>query len=320
MGEDGKSTRACKLTRSLILSATTLGKSRQETMDHFLGRVTHLHLQAKKLRVIENLDICVALKVLYLYDNRIEEIENLDFAKALSYLYLENNRIRDLPVFTNTRLKKLYLDENEISFIRGLDNLNCLEVLSVSRQRLPKNEFLQFDAASIIAISNTLEVLDISGNNLSVLQPFTKLIKLKKLFCSDNNIENVAVIEDVVCLPDLYEVNFKRNPVCSLRKYRDYVIGAASDSLREFDDKAITLKNIEAIRGVQRLRKRVGLNDKSDSIVSSGNNASAVSHNEYEEHDLPQTVSEGLHNEDEEQSQTSQENIEGDADFQIAQF
>ena len=300
-------------------------------MDKFLGHVTHLHLQMKKLRMIENLDICVALKVLYLYDNKIKTIENLDFAKNLGYLYLENNLISELPTITNVKLKKLYLDENQISIISGLEELANLEVLSVSRQRIPRNDFLKFDIVSLAAISRSLEVLDISGNNLSSLQPFTQLYNLRKLFCADNNIENLAEIESVVCLPELVEVNFKRNPVCSLRKYRDYVIGSASESLREFDDTPVTLKNIEAVKGIQRLRKRVGLNDRSDSVVSSSDNTqlypSATSHNQYDEEQLETQPTEEADEEEDFQfdddagrSQVSADEIEGQADFEIAQF
>jgi hypothetical protein len=323
-------TRACKLTRNLIISSTTLSKTRQESMDKFLGHVTHLHLQTKKLRVIENLDICVALKVLYLYDNKIEVIENLEFAKNLAYLYLENNVISELPSITNSKLKKLYLDENQIGLISGLEELTALEVLSVSRQRLPRNDFLKFDIGSLSSISRSLEVLDISGNNLSILQPFTKLFNLRKLFCADNKIENMAEIESVVCLPELVEVNFKRNPVCSLRKYRDIVIGAASDTLREFDDTAITLKNIEAIRGVQQLRKRIGLNDHSDSMISSSGNTqkypSATSHNQFEEEEHVEESQEQPDGDDDFQfdedgnSQVSADDIESQGDFQIAQY
>jgi hypothetical protein len=320
--------RSCKLTRNLIISSTSLAKTRQESMDKFLGHVTHLHLQAKKLRIIENLDICVALKVLYLYDNNIAEIENLDFAKNLSYLYLENNVISTLPNITNTKLKKLYLDENEINVIKGLEDLTKLEVLSVSRQRIPRNEFLKFEQGSLAAISRTLEVLDISGNNLSILQPFTRLYNLRKLFCADNKIDNLAEIESVVCLPELIEVNFKRNPVCTLRKYRDYVIGAASDTLREFDDTAVTLKNIEAVKGIQRLRKRVGLNDRSDSMVSSTVESqqfpSATSHNQYDEEHMfeskQQSGDDFQYGEEEGGSQVSADEIEGQGDFEIAQF
>ena len=329
-GANGKS-RTCKLTRNLIIASTTLAKTRQESMDKFLGHVTHLHLQMKKLRMIENLDICVALKVLYLYDNKIKTIENLDFAKNLGYLYLENNLISELPTITNVKLKKLYLDENQISIISGLEELANLEVLSVSRQRIPRNDFLKFDIVSLAAISRSLEVLDISGNNLSSLQPFTQLYNLRKLFCADNNIENLAEIESVVCLPELVEVNFKRNPVCSLRKYRDYVIGSASESLREFDDTPVTLKNIEAVKGIQRLRKRVGLNDRSDSVVSSSDNTqlypSATSHNQYDEEQLETQPTEEADEEEDFQfdddagrSQVSADEIEGQADFEIAQF
>eukprot|EP00602_Paraphysomonas_sp_CaronLab_P000312 CAMPEP_0185032430 /NCGR_PEP_ID=MMETSP1103-20130426/20506_1 /TAXON_ID=36769 /ORGANISM="Paraphysomonas bandaiensis, Strain Caron Lab Isolate" /LENGTH=318 /DNA_ID=CAMNT_0027568329 /DNA_START=96 /DNA_END=1052 /DNA_ORIENTATION=- len=243
-----------------------MSKTRTETLEHFLAHITHLHLQAKRIRVIENLECCANLKVLYLYDNRIENIENLNFAKGLSYLYLENNCISKMPNFTNTKLKKLFLDENEIRVVEGLNNCRELSTLSVARQRLPKLTPLSFQRSSLDAISETLEVLDISGNNISELGPFHVLFRLKKLFCSDNNISDVGEIEGIVSLRELSEINFKRNPCCTLRRYKDYVIGAASDALRMFDDVPITQKNIDAIRGIQKLRRKIGLVDGSQSM------------------------------------------------------
>lgn len=232
-------------------------------MENYLSHITHLHLQNRKLRAIENLESCSNLKVLYLYDNKIEEIARLDFAKGLSYLYLENNCIRDIPDLTNTKLKKLFLDENEISLIRGLHQCTELVVLSVARQRLPKYKFLSFDAMTLDAICHTLETLDISGNGLTSLTPFRNLYRLKKLLASDNNISDVGEIEGVVGLPELTEVNFMRNPCCTLRRYRDFVLGSASTSLRLFDDVPVTPKNIESVKGIQRLRRKIGLVDHS---------------------------------------------------------
>jgi hypothetical protein len=253
------------ITKSLILSATAISKNRSQTMESYLGHITHLHLQSRKLRAIENLESCTNLKVLYLYDNKIEEIAHLDFAKGLSYLYLENNCIKDIPDLSNTKLKKLFLDENEISLIRGLHQCGELVVLSVARQRLPRHKFLSFDPMSLEVISHTLETLDISGNGITSLAPFKNLYRLQKLFAADNNISDVGEIEGVVGLPRLEEVNFKRNPCCSLRRYRDFVIGSASNSLRLFDDVPITPKNIESVKGIQRLRRRIGLVDHSTS-------------------------------------------------------
>jgi len=269
MTEQGNRKNGLGITKSLILSATTITKNRSQTMDNYLSHITHLHLQSRKLRAIENLEHCVNLKVLYLYDNKIEEIARLDFAKGLRYLYLENNCIKEIPDLNNTKLKKLFLDENEIPLIRGLHQCSELVVLSVARQRLPRHKFLTFDPISLDVISHTLEVLDISGNSISSLAPFKCLYQLTKLLASDNNISDVGEIEGIVSLPHLEEINFLRNPCCSLRRYRDFVIGAASNSLRLFDDIPITQKNIDSVRGIQKLRRRIGLVDRSHATIGS---------------------------------------------------
>jgi hypothetical protein len=283
---DGGRKPGAGITKSLILSATTISKNRSQTMESYLGHITHLHLQSRKLRAIENLESCTNLKVLYLYDNKIEEINHLDFAKGLSYLYLENNCIHDLPDFSNTRLKKLFLDENELSLIRGLNQCTELVVLSVARQRLPRHKFLSFDPMSLEVISRTLETLDISGNGITSLAPFKNLYRLQKLFASDNNISDVGEIEGVVILPRLEEVNFKRNPCCTLRHYRDFVIGSASNTLRLFDDIPISPKNIESVKGIQRLRRRIGLADRSTATTS-------TRHDDFQSFEEPETFKVG---------------------------
>ena len=47
----------------MMLAATSLTRSRSETNEQYLQRVTHLHLQGQKLRKIEKLDQCTYLKV-----------------------------------------------------------------------------------------------------------------------------------------------------------------------------------------------------------------------------------------------------------------
>jgi hypothetical protein len=52
-----------KITLDMVLASTSLTRSSKETADAYLQRVTHLHLQMKKIRVIEGLDQCTNLKV-----------------------------------------------------------------------------------------------------------------------------------------------------------------------------------------------------------------------------------------------------------------
>ena len=55
-----------KITMDLILASTTLTRSSKETHEAYLQRVTHLHLQNKRIRRIEGLELLTNLKVSYL--------------------------------------------------------------------------------------------------------------------------------------------------------------------------------------------------------------------------------------------------------------
>jgi hypothetical protein len=52
-----------RITLDLILSSTTLTRSSKESHEQYLKRVTHLHLQNKRIRKIEGLELCMNLKV-----------------------------------------------------------------------------------------------------------------------------------------------------------------------------------------------------------------------------------------------------------------
>jgi hypothetical protein len=52
-----------RVGRHTLLSATSLTRSSKETDEAYLLRVTHLHLQAKRIKIIEGLELCPKLKV-----------------------------------------------------------------------------------------------------------------------------------------------------------------------------------------------------------------------------------------------------------------
>lgn len=247
-----------KITLDLVLSATSLTRSSTESSESYLQRVTHLHLQGKRIKTIEGLDQCTNLKVLYLYDNLIEHIQNLDFATILQYLHLQNNAITEVPSLPMPSLRKLYLDENEISQVTGLDACVILEELHVANQRLPSFSSLQFDVLSLEAISGSLEVLEISGNGISVLEPFCVLYNLRKLFCNNNDVKDMEEVEKIIGLSQLAEASFIGNPCTSIEHYRNFAIGASSDALRTLDNVHILRHQQVAIRGLMAHRRKLG--------------------------------------------------------------
>lgn len=247
-----------KINQEMMLRATTLSRGNSEAVDAYLKRVTHLHLQGKRLRVIENLEKCSNLKVLYLYDNQIEVIENLDFSKLLSYVYLQNNLISVLPTLDLTCLRKLYLDDNQIQYVTGLEACTALEELHLANQRLPAFTPLEFDPLTLQAVAETLQVLEISGCQIKSFKPIAHLTSLRKLFAENNDIVDIVNIEMMVALPELEEAKFIGNPICQERKYRDAAIGASSDALLVLDDLPILKHQQIAMRGLKKHRAKIG--------------------------------------------------------------
>jgi protein phosphatase 1 regulatory subunit 42 len=176
------------------------------------------------------------LKVLYLYDNQIEKIENLDFATDLEYLQLQNNSINEIPLLSMPCLMKLFLDDNKIGYCSGLEKCVKLEELHIANQNIPQHMSLQFDTQSLAAISRSLLTLEISSTGIEILSPFTVLKNLRKFFCSNNKVDNVDEVKDMVSLRFLSEADFKGNPCCSSMRYRDHAISASSNSLILLDE------------------------------------------------------------------------------------
>lgn len=242
----------------MVLAATSSTKSSKETSDAYLGRVTHLHLQGKRVKIIEGLELCTNLKVLYLYDNMIEHIQGLNNQTILYYLYLQNNKIKDLGHLHMPALKKLYLDDNDLHVVSGLGECNILEELHLARQRLPSYTSLQFEPESLHAISGSLQVLEISGCGIAILSNLRILRQLRKIFAKDNLIADLNEVEALISMPRIEEASFSGNPCCKMYKYRDIVIAAAPDSLKLLDDSDVFSHQQVAIRGLVAMRRKEG--------------------------------------------------------------
>ena len=246
-----------QITLDLVLSSTTLTRSSGEANEEYLKRVTHLHLQAKRIAKIEGIEVCPNLKVLYLYDNHIEEIENLDFAVNMQYLQLQNNKISNLPSLQMPNLAKLNLDDNNIRYLTGLDKCNKLEELRIANQTLPQNVFLRFDMKSFAAFGRALQTLDISNTGISDLNSFMRLRNLRRFFCSDNKVINLDDVKVILGFQYLVETNFKGNPCCLLPRYRDHLISASSDALELLDEIPVLRHQQIAIRGLMKHRQQI---------------------------------------------------------------
>nr|CCA20389.1 conserved hypothetical protein [Albugo laibachii Nc14] len=233
------------ITRDLLLSATNLTLGKQESTDHFLGRITHLTLcgnQKRVIRGIKNLHHCPNLKVLYLYDNAIEKLENVDAAPHLTHLYLQNNRISEIENLDGLiGLEKLYLSQNLISCVKGLESQHNLLELHLSDQALPSSHAMSFEKASITALAQSLRVLTLANCNITDSSPLHPLFHLERLDLHRNCIKDLQdVFHLLTACTNLKNLDLRENPVILALKYREKVVTFSSSSLQFLDEKEIS--------------------------------------------------------------------------------
>ncbi|XP_052255733.1 protein phosphatase 1 regulatory subunit 42-like isoform X1 [Dreissena polymorpha] len=254
-----------KLTIDLIARGTSgyTKKKRDETMHQYLKRLTHLYLENKQIdEVGDDLSLCRNLSVLYLYDNQLTCIPNMNQNQHLTMLYLQNNQISRIDGLAHlNRITKLYLGGNCITVVEGLEKLEKLQELHMENQVLPPGEKLLFDPRSLKPISESLSVLNVSGNNLDSIKDLECLTKLTHLVAIDNHLSDMKELAHV--LGQWYflkRLDLMGNPVCHKAKYRDRVIVMAKQ-LDMLDGKQISetskqfLKNWHANKETQKQKK-----------------------------------------------------------------
>ncbi|KAI7792322.1 protein phosphatase 1 regulatory subunit 42 [Triplophysa rosa] len=229
-----------RLTVHLIARSSNHSKSRSESLQQYLKKLTHLNFSSKNIEDIDDLSICRNLTVLYLYDNQISQICNLGFASNLTHLYMQNNNISHIENLSSLhKLTKLFLGGNSITVVEGLDELKSLKELHVEGQRLPHGEKLVFDPRSISSISDSLSILNISKNNIDEIWDLTPLKKLTHLFAADNQLQDLQELETVFSQwSELRVLDLSRNPAYHKPKYRDRLTTACK-TLEDLDGKQI---------------------------------------------------------------------------------
>eukprot|EP00736_Rhodelphis_marinus_P011790 Rmarinus@m.6041 len=245
-----------KITPGLLVKATKTAPPTGITQEKFLHHLHHVNLSGRKIEAIENLQQCPNLRVLYLYDNNIHRIERLGTLAHLEHLYLQENDIEVIEnLEKNTRLTKLYLNKNRIHSLTNLTKQPFLEELHLASQRIPQP--LDFDQQTLLALSDSLLVLDVSRCMLTGLEPVSLLLRLQKLYAAKNKIVAHEAVEPVLrgCC-DLMVLDLSGNPLASRPKYRDRILLAAQASLQTLDDTPVTVTEREFLRRLD-LKKRV---------------------------------------------------------------
>ncbi|XP_066538439.1 protein phosphatase 1 regulatory subunit 42 isoform X2 [Hoplias malabaricus] len=230
-----------RLTIDLINKTSNNFKNRRNcSFSQYLKKLTHLNFSNKNIDDIDDLSMCRNLTVFYLYDNQITHICNLDFASNLTHLYLQNNNITHIENLSSLeRLSKLFLGGNSITVVEGLEQLRELKELHIESQRLPLGEKLIFDPRSVLALSGSLNVLNINNNNIDELQDLVGLNKVTHFYAADNQLQNMEELEAVFSQwPQLHRMDLRGNPVCHKPKYRDRLITMCR-KLEDLDGKEI---------------------------------------------------------------------------------
>eukprot|EP00056_Hartaetosiga_gracilis_P013434 m.221800 g.221800 ORF g.221800 m.221800 type:complete len:404 (-) comp13846_c0_seq2:3654-4865(-) len=216
-----------ELSKEVIASgASKLRRRKDEKLENFLERITHLKLQRRQIQSLNFLNLCKKLVALYLYENLILKMTNLSACHNLTYIYLQDNQIGRLEGIGKLKfLSKLFIGRNKIVVVEGLHELPNLTELHIEHQHLPPGEKLLFDPRSIATISKTVKKLNVAGNGLTSIMDFTSLACIEKLDVSHNRLTDLNEFGLVFGHSrTLHTLNVVGNPFCSLMKYVEEVV------------------------------------------------------------------------------------------------
>nr|CAI5841340.1 unnamed protein product [Callosobruchus analis] len=243
-------------------------------------KVSHIHLQDKNLTKIPKHTPSKDLQVLYLYNNKITAIENLYFPN-LTCLYLQNNAITKIENLQHlVSLKKLFIGHNKISVLEGLNSLEQLEELHIEKQDIPEGSSFCVDPRTVLALSESLRILNISHNKLCSLDYLRPLRNLVMIDASHNDLDDIKdVCQAVREWMYLREANFAGNPICKKHRYKDEII-SNSYYLHNLDGKKISditrkfIKQFEREKLVRASKQSINLTEVAEGMP--GNYPSAL--------------------------------------------
>ncbi|KAI4885617.1 hypothetical protein NFI96_019058, partial [Prochilodus magdalenae] len=164
-------------------------------------RLSRLTVVGQSITQIQSLDNCPSLKELWVVECQLKEVSGLENCLQLQRLFLYDNRISKISGLEPLiNLQVLWLNSNSISEIEGLDTLENLKELNLA------DNLIQNIAHSLHKNKN-LQILNLSGNNISSFKELTKLTCLSKL--------RELSLKDPQSSP---------NPVCILCNYYTHIL------------------------------------------------------------------------------------------------
>ena len=189
-----------------------------------LRYLTELRLQNNQLSDVRALRGLINLKVLYLGHNQIVDVASLNSLTALEVLYVNDNKVNDISYLTSLSklelfnisnnnvaslsvlrsykdtLTEVYAENNKVtdfSFINGASKLHILMLAGNN------TDIAQSNMTSWLSGLTEMEVLTLSEiklNDLSFLEPMTKLVRLDVEKCGisacSGETSNIQMIAD----------------------------------------------------------------------------------------------------------------------------
>lgn len=150
------------------------------------------------------------LHTLDLHANAIKEVpHSIARLVKMKSLQLQSNKIRSMPPLTSmTKLHTLALDHNELS------SLDALPDAKLKKLTLSCNHFIQFPPV-VFALAKTLQVLDLSGNQIELLPPqISECASIEELHLDDNRL--IMLPEEIGMLGKLRALYLRRNQLQTL--------------------------------------------------------------------------------------------------------
>ncbi|XP_017771668.1 PREDICTED: leucine-rich repeat-containing protein 49 [Nicrophorus vespilloides] len=156
-------------------------------------------LQVQKFPVLVFLD---------LYNNQIDSMKNLISLETLRVLLIGKNRIKKIEGLENlTKLEVLDLHGNLINSVTGLETLSQLRVLNLAGNQL---KCLQ---ATEMGGLKSLQELNLRRNHLKRLSGLPEMCNLHKIFLSNNEMQLIEDLSNVIKSPNIIEISIENNPV-----------------------------------------------------------------------------------------------------------
>lgn len=177
-----------------------------------LSKLEELDISSNELTSIDVVKYLPNLRILDASNNDITNFHPLNGRRYLEKLDISNNKAETLNLGTLESLKSLNASSCEFKSIDFSDNnvfLN-LKFLNLAFNEFEMSDYeWEYEFGSIQSISN-LEILDLTGCNITDITYLGKLINLKKLSLYGNNVTD---IDTLIKLNNLEYLHLGGNPV-----------------------------------------------------------------------------------------------------------